>query len=176
MFESSYTVFFIVSVLITKRLQIENVVKGKVEDSNGALILGPRNINLSPSLQLILTMRTTMSKQKGPVCRERLVLLYLCMLLLQESYAPEPNPGPRPPKFPCGVCQKAVKWTTPGVQCDSCKLWYHQDCMGMCDGVYLALRNVSWHCVQCGLPNFSSCLFDLTFYESANTFDPLQLD
>jgi len=162
--------------LITKRLQIENVVEGKVEDSNGALIFGPRNINLSPSLQLILTMRTTMSKQKGPVCRERLVLLYLCMLLLQESYAPEPNPGPRPPKFPCGVCQKAVKWTTPGVQCDSCKLWYHQDCMGMCDGVYLALRNVSWHCVQCGLPNFSSCLFDLTFYESANTFDPLQLD
>jgi len=40
----------------------------------------------------------------------------------------------------------------------------------------IALRNVSWHCVKCGLPNFSSCLFDLTFYESANTFDPLQLD
>ena len=71
--------------------------------------------------------------EKGPVCRQKLVLLYLCMLLLAESYAPEPNSGPRPPKFPCGVCHKAVKWSTSGVQCDSCKIWYHQDCMGMSD-------------------------------------------
>ena len=36
-----------------------------------------------------------MSRRKGPICREKLVLLYFCMLLLAGSYAPEPNPGPR---------------------------------------------------------------------------------
>ncbi|KAH3863073.1 hypothetical protein DPMN_026051 [Dreissena polymorpha] len=63
---------------------------------------------LSPSAQLIAFMQASMSRKKGPVCREKLVLLYLCVLLLA-------NPGPRPPKFPCGICQLAVKWTTPGV-------------------------------------------------------------
>jgi hypothetical protein len=30
------------------------------------------------------------------------------MLLLLLSGI-EPNPGPRPPKYPCGICKKAVK-------------------------------------------------------------------
>ena len=32
--------------------------------------------------------------------RQKLVLLYLCSILLAQSYAPEPNPGPPPVKFP----------------------------------------------------------------------------
>ena len=70
--------------------------------------------------QLITSLRATMSKQKGPVCRDKAVLLYLCSLLLAQSYAPEPNPGPRPVKFPCVICEKAVRWNTPGVCCDHC--------------------------------------------------------
>ena len=38
---------------------------------------------------------------------DRLVLIYLCNLLLLNSYAPEPNPGPAT-KYPCGSCNKAV--------------------------------------------------------------------
>ena len=102
--------------------------------------------------------------------------MYLCALLLAESYAPESNPGQRPPKFPCGICQKAVKWSTPGVQCDSCKLWYHQDCIGMGDHIYFALKNVSWECFKCGLPNFSSGIFDLTLFETSNRFESLSAD
>ncbi|XP_053383306.1 uncharacterized protein LOC128549774 [Mercenaria mercenaria] len=48
--------------------------------------------------------------------------------------------------------------------------------MGMCDEVYRGLHNVSWGCVNCGLPNFASSLFDLTFYETSNSFDPLKND
>ena len=59
-----------------------------------------------------------MSKQKGPVCRDKAVLLYLCSLLLAQSYAPEPNSVPRPVKFPCVICEKAVHWNTAGVCCD----------------------------------------------------------
>ena len=85
------------------------------------------------------------------------------------------NPGPRPPKFPCGVCQKAVKWDhqAPSVCCDSCDVWYHQHCLAMPDAVFQALHNVSWECVQCGLPNFSTSLFDTIIINSTNSFEPL---
>ncbi|WAR00573.1 RTJK-like protein, partial [Mya arenaria] len=107
-------------------------------------------------------MKLYMGNIKGPVCRNKLVLLYLCSLLLAESYAPEPNPGPRPPKFLCAVCGKACKWTTPCICCDTCDCWYHQACMGMNDQVFNALANYSWECVQCGIPNFSTGIFDTT--------------
>eukprot|EP00057_Strongylocentrotus_purpuratus_P027291 XP_011681765.1 PREDICTED: uncharacterized protein LOC589552 [Strongylocentrotus purpuratus] len=43
--------------------------------------------------------------------------------------------------------------------------------------VYEALNdpNVSWHCVKCGLPQFSSSLFDHTHLETSNTFETLDL-
>ena len=85
------------------------------------------------------------------------------------------NPGPRPPKFPCGICKKAVKWDpkSPSVCCDSCDIWFHQRCMAMPDVVFEGLKNVSWECVQCGLPNFSTSLFNTTIIDSSNPFDSL---
>ena len=124
---------------------------------------------LSLTSHFILSMRVIRNKPQGPVCRNKLVLLYLCNLLLAESYAPEPNPGPRTIKFPRGVCSKACKWSTPCVCCDSCDIWYHQECMGMPDAVFKGLKGVSWECVQCGLPNFSTCIFDSTL-ETSNSF------
>ena len=109
----------------------------------------------------------------GPVCRRKLVLLYLCSILLAQSYAPEPYPGPRPVKFPCAICLKAVKWSTPGVCCDSCDAWYHQDCMGMPDCVYNGLKSVSWECFKCGVPNLSTSIFDATIFDVSNSFSPL---
>ena len=46
---------------------------------------------LSLTSHFILSMRVIRNKPQGPVCRNKLVLLYLCNLLLAESYAPEPN-------------------------------------------------------------------------------------
>ena len=60
-------------------------------------------------------------------------LLYICSLLLANSYAPEPNIGPCSPKYPCGHCHKAVKWTISGMMSKTCKMWYHSDRMGMSD-------------------------------------------
>ena len=116
-------------------------------------------------------MKTTMRKAQGPICRDKQVLLYLCILLLAESI--EPNPGPRQTKFPCAICSKACKWTTPCVCCDSCDVWYHQECMGMPDSVFKALTNITWECVQCGVPNFSTGIFDTTLFDTSNSYSAL---
>ena len=101
----------------------------------------------------------------------KLVLLYLFAILLAQSCVPEPNPGPRTPRYPCGICAKAVTWKTPAVCCDTCNTCYHKNCMGMNTLVYQGLHNVSWECDTCGLPNLPSCLFDTTSIETLNRFE-----
>jgi len=41
----------------------------------------------------------------------------------------EPNPGPRCPKYPCGICKKACKLGT--IACDECDQWLHKTCIGV---------------------------------------------
>ena len=103
----------------------------------------------------------------------RLTLLYLSCLLIKISFDVELNPGPRPAKYPCQVCHRAVTWGQRGVACDDCEGWYHVDCMCMPNEVYGVLHNVSWQCVRCGMPNFSSSLFESTTIESTNMYDSL---
>ena len=73
----------------------------------------------------------------------------------------------------CHLYSKAVRWNTPGVCCDSCDQWYHQKCMGMSDVIYNALKNISWECCNCGLPNFSTSLFNTSIFKTANSFSYL---
>ncbi|KAJ8026320.1 RNA-directed DNA polymerase from mobile element jockey [Holothuria leucospilota] len=96
------------------------------------------------------------------------------MLLLQAGDL-ERNPGPYKPKCPCTICNLACKWGQQAVRCDSCKLWTHKNCMQMCTLIYDYLCNtsVSWICCQCGLPNFSSSLFNSFDFEHPNPFSPL---
>ena len=103
---------------------------------------------LSICTQFIGPLRFILAVLNGHVCQTRLVLLYICSILLTQSYASEQNSGPRLIRFPCAVCHKAVKWTTPGVCCDSCDVWYNVSpgvhAIGMLDCVLDGLKNLSW--------------------------------
>ena len=125
------------------------------------------------SLAVTVVMKHQSNIMTGRIHKTKAVLLYLCILLLAESYAPEPNPGPRAPKYPCGLCQKACKWTTPCVCCDSCDKWFHQECLHMPSAVFNPLNDISWECCSCGMPNFSSGIFDTTFFDSSSNCSSL---
>ena len=102
-----------------------------------------------------------------------LCIFYLSAILVSNACDVATNPGP--PKFPCNICKKAVRWTTPGVCCDTCDQWFHKACMGMNSCIYesLASNNVSRQCCRCGMPNFSSSFFDSTISEHTNPFSIL---
>ena len=99
-----------------------------------------------------------------------------CILILSGDL--ETNPGPRSFKYPCGVCSRPCKSNQPSIQCDSCETWIHKKCMAMTAQIYEILGNssISWHCCNCGLPNFNSSLF-LDFNDpsthSSNPFSSL---
>ena len=65
------------------------------------------------------------------IIRKSQYLVYLSQLLIRKSSDCHPNPGPRPPKYPCLSCQKAVKNNQNSVQCETCEQWCHADCLGM---------------------------------------------
>ena len=54
--------------------------------------------------------------------------------------------------------------------CDSYDVWYHQECTGLPDCIYDGLKNVSWVCFQCGVPNTSTSIFDTKSFETSNSF------
>ena len=81
--------------------------------------------------------------------------LYISLILIMHDI--ELNPGPRSPKFPCGICRKAVKSSQCGVACDTCNIWYHNTCMHMSSTTYESLDNIYWHCASC-ITQFTSSL------------------
>ena len=64
----------------------------------------------------------------------------LLLLILLVIGGIEPNPGPvtRNWKYPCGTCQKPVKNNQRGLQCDSCGLWSHLNCLP--DAIHVTLQ------------------------------------
>ena len=115
-----------------------------------------------------MAMKMKMSK--------RLIALYIMILLLTKCHYPEPNPGPRTPKFSCGACQKAVKTIDQGIVCDNYNTWFHINCENINNSMYncLAGSDASWCCTNCGMPNFSTSLFEsMLIPESTNSFSTL---
>lgn len=101
---------------------------------------------------------------------------HLSLLLLLLSGDVNINPGPEyQPKYPCGVCGKAVKWKQQAIECEECSIWYHKQCIEMSDNIFEVLEahpSYSWICINCGLPNLALSFFDSSF-ELSNSFDPL---
>jgi hypothetical protein len=104
-------------------------------------------------------------------------LMYISRLLLMISSDCELNPGPRTPKYPCQICSKACIWGQRAVACDNCDQWYHVNCLGMASQNYNyhAQTDVSWICCTCGLPNFSTALFESLIIDTSNVFDSLNM-
>ena len=109
----------------------------------------------------------------------KLSLLYICVLLIGNSGDCELNPGPEDTSYPCGVCKNQVGWEERAIVCDSCNTWFHIDCQGMNPSMYSLFnkscnQSMYWECYKCGLPNFSTSLFDtMSYMNSTNKFDSL---
>ena len=90
-------------------------------------------------------------------------LLYIGTLLVTLSNDVQLNPGPRPPKYPCGSCGAAVRNNQNSIQCDGCNFWFHISCQGMNTSIHHIMAehaSYSWSCLNCGLPNFSTAIYD----------------
>ena len=101
-------------VHITAYLLVILLVKNQVSQyerahrkGSGFIKVDLNSSNFSICAQFISTLRTFNPKQR--CCHDKLVLLFSCSLFLANSDAPGPNPGPRPVKFPCVICDKAVR-------------------------------------------------------------------
>ena len=66
---------------------------------------------------------------------------YFMLYLLVLANDIELNPGPRAPKYPCGVCQKAVTWKHKAICCDTCNTWFHTQCESIRDTIYDTMQN-----------------------------------
>ena len=83
------------------------------------------------------------------------------------------KPGPRKPIYPCQICHRAVTRGQKGVSCDDCNLWYHAECMHIPSHIYNCLNNISWNCVTCGMPQFTSNFFDSLDIHMQNSFSSI---
>ena len=96
-----------------------------------------------------------------------ITLTYLCAFL---SISPvlngdiETNPGPKPPKFPCGHCKGSMS----SILCESCNTWYHAVCANIDTNLLSMLERSSYslECPNCDIPNFSATLLDSEILDS----------
>ena len=93
------------------------------------------------------------------IIRKSQCLHYLSQLLIRISSDCHPNPGPRPPKYPCLSCQRAVKNNQNSVQCETCEQWWHADCLSMSANRFDVLTEYSfaWLCPKCDSQYVTQC-------------------
>ena len=123
---------------------------------------------------LITMKRISLKNFKHKICKYRQKHLVLLILLAGDI---ESNPGPvrSTKKDMCNICSKTCTKKQRAIQCDSCDEWYHTSCLHMNTPIYIALGNkdASWHCLQCGLPQFTSGLFNSQDVDTTNPYSAL---
>ncbi len=103
------------------------------------------------------SLRKLDQRTSGPASVESYVFLRL-----MQAGDIQPNPGPKPLRYPCGECGKACRWGQNCIECDGCEKWHHKRCVGMGSAVFDTLANQTdptWICPQCGIPNLTSSTF-----------------
>ncbi|XP_072024987.1 uncharacterized protein [Amphiura filiformis] len=81
---------------------------------------------------------------------------------------------PRPPKYPCGECSKACtsyRGAKASILCESCNIWFHSDCVGLSESALDILdhSDLPWECHKCGMPTFSSGIFNSTLLDKSSS-------
>ena len=123
-----------------------SILSTQISSKHRDLLLKLRKLHLAPG------------NQANSSC-----LLYISILLVTLSNDVQLNPGPRPPKYPCGSCGAAVRNNQKSIQCDGCNSWYHIHCQGMNTSIHQIMAehaSYSWHCLNCGLPNFCTDYYE----------------
>lgn len=84
------------------------------------------------------------------------------------------NPGPKS-IYPCGLCDLEVTWNTKSIACDTCEVWFHYDCVGLCttDLERLGGSSVVWLCPRCDSKNCDSFTFNSFMLSLSNYYTPL---
>ena len=144
-------------------------------NDNKEILVNHHNIkDIDNTVTYITLKRISLNHFKHKTSRYKQKHLILLLLLAGDV---ETNPGPvRTVRDRCNICSKACTKKQRAIQCDSCDQWYHSTCLHMNTPVYIALENkdVSWHCSQCGMPQFSSCLFNSHDLDITNSYSSLR--
>ena len=136
---------------------------------NPVIIQSPECHNAWPSLQshIFVWLRNVRHKllRNVPLSYDR--RSHQMTLLLISGL--NPNPGPRHPKYPCGVCGYACK--TGVIACDECNKWIHKECIGMSTSTLLRIGDSSdtWICPVCQSKNTSTQIYTLSDQNTTNS-------
>ena len=80
----------------------------------------------------LVVLKNTPNAWSGPnSIRKIQCLLYPSQLLIMKSSDCHPNHRPRPPKYPCLSCRRAVRNNLDSEQCESCEQCCHSECLSM---------------------------------------------
>ena len=123
-------------------------------------------------------MYTRPKSTRAKLCfsiKKQQYLLYICYILLLQASDIELNPGPNTTTFPCNICGNEVDWDQKAVACDNCSDWYHTSCMHINSYHYNVLQksNISWIYNNCGIPNFSSSIFESVEVTTSSSFQDI---
>ena len=102
---------------------------------------------------------------------------FITFLVLLLSGDIQLNPGPKYEDiYPCGFCAKPVDWSTPGICCGNCEIWFHCPCVDIGSLEYDRLGHESqfWDCYRCKSRN-DSTIYHAYNVDVRNSFSALSL-
>lgn len=159
--------FIIVFTIMLHKAIVSDPTLPSAQFRIDAVCLGRKELlrTFGTSCSIFVDVLKHMQKKRQ---RSKQVNLYLISLLLSNSFAPEPNPGPlnshqtSVPELSqsvrqCGTCDNTVQWNTRVVCCNECGQWYHARCQFI-DTSHLHQDDM-WCCAVCDNRN-SQTLFE----------------
>ncbi|CAC5378485.1 unnamed protein product [Mytilus coruscus] len=131
----------------------------------------------SKFIPLYVIQKLLSKKHPSDQLKPSKLLLFFILLVITQSNDIESNPGPSndSTRYMCGTCDDVVTWEHRGIVCETCDQWYHIDCQNIHSNTYDLLNDsmISWNCLICENPNYSTCPFDLHGASSSNPFESL---